>query len=131
VHRKTFEVPSEIQNPKSKICLSLGVVKNVARVRLGRDLGVVWTAPWRVEITGVWKLGANGLEIEVANRWPNRLIGNATLPPEQRRTVTNVRTYDTTDKERGRKSPGRKNAAASAGLLPAGLLGPVRVMREE
>lgn len=132
VYRKTFEVPSEIQNPKSKTYLSLGAVKNVARVRLnGRDLGVVWTAPWRVEITGALKPGANDLEIEVANLWPNRLIGDAKLPQQQRRTVTNVRTYDTTDIESGRKSPERKNAAASAGLLPAGLLGPVRVVREE
>ena len=41
------------------------------------------------------KSGTNELEIEVANLWPNRLIGDATLPKEQRRTVTNVRTYDT------------------------------------
>ena len=65
----------------ASVYLDLGVVKNVARVRLnGRDLGVVWTAPWRVEITGALKSGANELEIEVANLWPNRLIGDATLP---------------------------------------------------
>ena len=31
----------------------------------------------------------------MANLWPNRLIGDATLPIEKRRTLTNVRTYDT------------------------------------
>ena len=59
------------------------------------DLGAVWTAPWQVEITSVLKSGANELEIEVANLWPHRLIGDATLPKEERRTVTNVRTFDT------------------------------------
>ena len=37
-------------------------MKNLARVQLnGKNLGVVWTAPWRVDITGVVKPGANDL----------------------------------------------------------------------
>lgn len=48
-----------------------------------------------MDITGTLKSGANELEIEVANLWPNRLIGDGLLPKERRRTVTNVRTYDT------------------------------------
>ena len=103
-------------------------MKNVARVRLnGRDLGVVWTAPWRVEITGALKSGANELEIEVANLWPNRLIGDATLPQEQRLTVTNVRTYD--DMASGtygcQKCEHAQATGKPAALLPSGLLGPV------
>ena len=87
-------------------------MKNLARVRLnGQDLGVVWTAPWWVEITGAAKAGANDLEIEVVNLWPNRLIGDARLPKEQRRTVTNVEKFN------------KPNAA----LLESGLLGPVTV----
>jgi hypothetical protein len=114
-YRTTFE--PQAQSPRSAIYLDLGVVKNVARVRLnGRDLGVVWTAPWRVAITGAVKSGANELEIQVANLWPNRLIGDATLPKDKRLAVTNVRTYDT--------------AGRSAKLLPSGLLGPVRLLTQ-
>lgn len=132
-YRRTFDLETQISNPGSKIFLDLGAVKNVARVRLnGRDQGVVWTAPWRVEITGALRPGANELEIEVANLWPNRLIGDATLPQEKRRTVTNVRTYDTmTSGTYGcRKCDQRKKTGKPAALLSSGLLGPVRVMAE-
>ena len=123
--------PSTCRAPHRRIGTSIsisGVVKNVARVRLnGRDLGVVWTAPWRVEITGALKPGANELEIEVANLWPNRLIGDATLPQEKRLTVTNVRTYDTmaSGTYGCQKCEERKKTGKPAALLPSGLLGPV------
>ncbi|MCH8167098.1 MAG: hypothetical protein IIC03_04115 [Proteobacteria bacterium] len=71
--------------------LNLGKVKNLAEVHLnGADLGVVWTAPWQVDITSAVKPTGNELEIDVVNLWPNRLIGDAALPPEKRLTVTNV-----------------------------------------
>jgi hypothetical protein len=95
--------------------LDLGTVQDTARVKLnGRDLGVVRTAPWRVEITDAVKPTGNQLEIAVVNLWPNRLIGDAALPPEKRFTVTNVDTYK-------KDSP----------LLPSGLLGTVSVMAED
>ena len=80
-----------------------------------------------MEITGALKSGANELEIEVANLWPNRLIGDATLPQDKRRTVTNVRTYDdmTSGTYGCQKCEQRKSAGKPAELLPAGLLGPV------
>jgi hypothetical protein len=90
--------------------LDLGVVKNIASVKLnGKSLGIVWTAPWRVEITSAVKPGTNLLEIEVVNLWPNRLIGDAALPAEQRLTRTNI--------------PFKSDAP----LLSSGLLGPVTI----
>jgi hypothetical protein len=117
-----------------KTFLDLGVVRNIARIRLnGHDLGVVWTAPWRVEITGALKAGTNELEIEVANLWPNRLIGDATLPEGQRRTVTNVRTYDTLtgNTHLCGLCAERKRTGQPAVLLSSGLLGPVTIQGEE
>ena len=73
-------------------CISLGDVANLARVKLnGKDLGSVWCWPWRVAVPeGAWKDGENLLEIEVANLWANRLIGDASLPAEKRLTRTTV-----------------------------------------
>jgi hypothetical protein len=108
-YHRTFDLPEALRPPGRTVYLDLGTVKNVAEVRLnGRNLGVVWTAPWRVETTGAVKPTGNALEIDVVNLWPNRLIGDARLPKEKRFTVTNVRKFKP-------DSP----------LLPSGLLGPV------
>jgi hypothetical protein len=49
----------------------------MARVKLnGKDLGVVWTTQWSVEISPATLQKHNKLTIEVVNLWPNRLIGD-------------------------------------------------------
>jgi hypothetical protein len=106
------------------IRLHLGEVKYVAQVRVnGKPLGVVWTSPWTVDLTGLAKAGRNDLEIDVVNLWPNRLIGDAGLPEEKRVTKTNVR--------RDPSYTGRyahlRGYVPSDPLLPSGLLGPVRI----
>jgi hypothetical protein len=74
---KEIEVPSTLVSEGQAVILDLGRVKNVASVRLnGTDLGVLWKAPFRVEVTGVLKPGRNLLEIKVTNLWVNRLIGD-------------------------------------------------------
>jgi hypothetical protein len=113
VYRKTFDLAELPSLPKKGVFLDLGTVDYLARVRLnGRDLGVIWTAPWRVDISGVLKEKGNELEIEVVNTWLNRLVGDAHLPPEKRVAKTNIQ-YPPTQP-----------------LMPSGLLGPVTVQRE-
>ena len=41
-------------------------------------------AAWRGELTGAIATGTNPLEIQVANLWPNRFIGDQSLPEEKR-----------------------------------------------
>lgn len=114
-YRKTFDLPETLRRENARIYLDLGKVKNLATVRLGgKDLGVVWTAPWRIELTGAVQSTGNQLEIDVVNLWPNRLIGDAALPPEKRLTKTNTTVYK-------KDSP----------LLPSGLLGPVVLQAAE
>jgi len=109
VYRKTFDLPESLCSGGKRVFLDLGRIKNVAEVRLnGKNLGVVWTAPWRVDISAAVQPAGNRLEIDVVNLWPNRLIGDAGLPPEQRITATNVKKF-------------KKDMP----LMSSGLLGPV------
>jgi (4-O-methyl)-D-glucuronate---lignin esterase len=112
VYRKSFALPAEVLRPSREYFLDLGEVKNLAHVWLnGHDLGVVWCAPWRVKVTGILRPGTNQLQIEVANLWPNRLIGDLSLPPKERFTWTTW-------------NPFKKDSP----LLPSGLLGPVAIV---
>lgn len=55
----------------------------MARVKLNvKDLGVAWTSPWAIDISSALQEKENKLEIEVANLWPNRLIGDEQLPDD-------------------------------------------------
>ncbi len=81
---KDFDFPaSQTSGMHKRYYLDLGEVKNLARVKLnGHDLGVVWTAPWEVDVTEIIKQKGNHVEIEVANLWPNRLIGDQQMPDD-------------------------------------------------
>jgi alpha-L-rhamnosidase len=131
-YRKVFDMPDGVHG---NLCLDLGTVKNVAQVRLnGKELGVIWTAPWRVVIDGKVRAAGNKLEIEVVNLWPNKLIGDGRLPKEARQTVTNVRTYEPFlpkdfDPRGCPICDERRKAGTPPELLPSGLLGPVRILR--
>ena len=46
----------------------------------GVDCGVVWTAPWRLDVTAALRPGENTVEVDVANSWMNRLVAEAGAP---------------------------------------------------
>ena len=99
--------------------MDLGNVKHVVTLRLnGEKLGVLWCAPWRVEITDHVKEFGNVLEIEVVNLWANRVIGDWKLPKEKRFT----RTHDVFRFDMLRQS---------TQLTNSGLLGPVRIFKSQ
>ena len=113
-YHKTFDLPEALRKGTQRVYLSLGKVECMAEIRLnGEKLGVVWTAPWQVDITQAIKPTGNKLEIDVVNLWNNRVVGDIALSPEKRLTKTNVIYFK-------KDSP----------LLPSGLLGPVQLMAE-
>ncbi len=113
-YRTKFDVPSQITDLKSQILLDLGDVMNIAQVKLnGKDLGILWSPPFRVNAAGALKSGENELEVEVVNTWFNRVWYEQTKNPAVKFTQTNV-------KIKPNQQP-----------LPSGLLGPVRLMAEK
>ena len=105
-YRHTFDVPASSPMPRY---LDLGKVQVMARVHVnGQDCGVAWTAPWHVDISKAVKPGENQLEIEVANLWPNRMIGDLVEKRTPPFAKTTYHPFKATDP-----------------LLPSGLLGPV------
>jgi hypothetical protein len=92
--------------------VDLGNVAGVARVKVnGQPVeNSLWTPPMRARgAAGLLRAGENVLEVEVTNVWRNRLLLDASLPENQRKTWTtcNPRTKE---------------------LLPSGLAGPVTLM---
>jgi len=92
---KSFDLPAATPVSQTKpLYLDLGMLRELAEVRVnGRSCGIVWAPPFRVDITPAVKPGKNELEIRVINFWPNRVIGDASLPADQRRTRTNIRKF--------------------------------------
>jgi hypothetical protein len=110
-YRRQFDLPEGLRQKNQPVFLDLGNVKNLAEVRLnGASLGVVWTPPFRLDITQAVKAEGNQLKILVTNLWWNRLVGDAGLPEDQRIARTHIRL--------DKVSP----------LLESGLLGPVTLM---
>jgi hypothetical protein len=110
-YSKTITIGANLLGDRKVVELDLGDVKNLAEVTLnGQNLGVLWKPPFRVDISGVAKPGENQLEVKVTNLWPNRLIGDESLPKDKRTTWTTF-------------NPFRANSP----LLQSGMLGPVTV----
>jgi len=133
-YKKSFNI-SNIESKNAKYFIDLGVVNDIARVKLnGKDVGVVWCSPWRIDISDALKEGTNELEIEVANRWINRLLGDR-LEPD-----ANVRTVKFENGLMGGKeyTTGKYTFTTDAAMgsfkfkepLSSGLMGPVTIMEK-
>jgi hypothetical protein len=104
-----FTLGPEHVNDDVRVFLNLGAVRNLAEVRLNdKPCGLLWTQPYRLDVTDAIAAGDNALEVRVTNYWPNRLIGDAIAPQHERVTRTNMTVF-------------KKDSS----LLEAGLLGPV------
>ncbi len=110
-YRREFQAAAP--PPGTRLLLDLGDLQDVGLARVtvnGRDCGIAWTPPFRVDITDAVRTGPNTLAVEVANSWRNRLVADRLLPVEQRLTRTNIR------------------ARPDWTPLAAGLLGPVTLV---
>lgn len=125
-----FEYQPEFEGNGSRIYLDLGKVKDIGKIYInGEDLGTLWTAPMTIDVTKFIKEGKNSLEIQVANRWPNRLIGDQQFKNDGVREGKFPQWF-----LEGKKRPSARFAFTTFNpykendaLLPSGLLGPVTI----
>jgi hypothetical protein len=87
IYRTSFDVSKKDLGFAANIGFT--EISNIASVRLnGKDCGTVWTKPYLLSVKDAIREGENILEIEVANTWANRLIGDQRLEREKRITWT-------------------------------------------
>lgn len=132
-YRKTLDLPDDWLGGGRVLLLDLGRVEVMAEVRLnGRDLGVLWKEPYRVDITQAAHPGVNALEVRVTNLWPNRLIGDEQYPDDREWNGIAIRRWpDWMVRGEPRLARERltfttwKHWKKTDALLPSGLIGPV------
>jgi len=129
VYRKSF------QAGKGPACLDLGKVAIMAEVTLnGRNLGILWKPPYRVDVTNALHDGENQLEIKVVNLWINRQIGDEQLPEDSERNGDGTLKSWPAWLADGKQSPTGRFTFSSwrlwqkdDPLVESGLLGPVTI----
>ncbi len=139
-YRSMVEIPADRFAADRSLHLDLGDVQVIAEVKLnGRDLGILWKPPFRLDVTKIVHSGRNDLEVRVTNLWPNRLIGDEQYPddcsPDGRWTTGGIVAWpDWLLKDQRRGEPRRltftalKHWTKDDLLLPSGLLGPVQII---
>lgn len=117
VYKTDFDYPALDDPALSKsataapLCLRVGNVGDIAAVKLNSEVaGHLWSAPYELDISSLVREGSNTLEIRVANYWANALIGMAAEGSARAGFPGGV--YQ-----------------ATAPLRPAGLIGPVELLR--
>ncbi|HEY1685259.1 MAG TPA: glycosyl hydrolase [Tepidisphaeraceae bacterium] len=131
-YSKDIDIPASELGPGKVLILNLGDVKNLAQVKLnGKDLGILWKPPFRVDLAPAAHAGTNHLEIAITNLWPNRIIGDLQLPDDIQWSGNKPAAWPQWLLD-GKSSPtGRltfytwRHLSPGDPLLPSGLIGPV------
>ena len=111
-YTKSIQASANWFTSGAQLWLDLGDVQNIAEVTVnGKPVGIAWTKPYRVNVTGALQQGDNQVEIKVSNLWVNRLIGDR-QPNAEKFTWTVMDPYQ-----------------ADSPLKPSGLLGPVTILK--
>jgi hypothetical protein len=132
-YTKTIAIPPQMLGENRHLVLDLGNVQVAAQVKLnGRDLGILWKPPYRVDIADAAKPGENALEVRVTNLWVNRMIGDENLPEDSSRNPDGTLQEWPAWVREGKPSPTGRYTFTSWRLWTAGdplpesgLLGPV------
>ncbi|MBQ6137408.1 MAG: hypothetical protein IJI73_08575 [Kiritimatiellae bacterium] len=136
--RAVYERKVDLGGVKEPCDLDLGDVREIANVWVdGEFLGCLWEAPYRTALPKSALGKSVTLRVEVVNTWPNRLIGDSiarkrgAAEPRGEHNVPQWVLDDKPDSGTGiyTWASWLKGWNPEDALRPAGLLGPVRVLR--
>ena len=78
----------------------------------GKEVSTIWCSPWEADLTPYVQEGDNALELRVVNSLTNRMIGDVSLPQEERYTYAYPEIVKAGDR-----------------LVPSGIIGEVLLVR--
>jgi hypothetical protein len=132
VYKKQFVLKDDVISKGNSLELDLGTVGVIAEVIVnGKNLGVIWKAPFRISLGDVVHRGSNQLEVRVTNLWPNRLIGDARFADDMKWKNDNPETWPDWLGQPAERDSKRVTFAShkfwneNSHLTRSGLLGPV------
>lgn len=77
----------------------------------GQDCDIVWTPPYKADITKYLRAGSNHITVRVVNTWNNRIVGDLRNPDKKQYTRTNI----------------KYKFKAESSLLKSGLIGKTQI----
>lgn len=109
----TREFKCNGQQKARRVYLQFSRLCDIADVELnGKNVGIVWCAPYEIDVTDQLRRGSNQLKIRVANSLVNRMIRDESLPLKDRITYAYPSIAKATDH-----------------LLPSGIIGQLSLVQ--
>ena len=115
-YEKEFSFSKNEVGQNDLVFLELEEIEKTAKIWVNdKEVGILWSKPYRLDISEFLNDGTNNLRIDVANVWSNRLTGDEITGKNY--TNTNIT-----------GGPGvNKNPWAKVPLVPSGLIGKVEI----
>jgi len=91
-YNREFSVSNEALSPNVEAYVVFEDIQEIARVTVnGNDCGIIWTPPYKTNITQYLKEGTNKISVQVINNWNNRIVGDLRSPEEKEYAKTNAK----------------------------------------
>jgi hypothetical protein len=91
-YNREFSVSNEALSSEVEAYVVFEDIQEIARVTVnGNDCGIIWTPPYKSNITDYLKEGSNKISVQVINNWNNRIVGDLRSPGEKEYAKTNAK----------------------------------------
>jgi len=115
-YSREFTLSEETLSKGAQAYITFEDIQEMARVTVnGKDCGIVWTPPYKANITRHLKEGSNKISVQVINNWNNRIVGDLKSPEKREYTKTNA----------------KQKFTAESPLLVSGLIGKAEIFFAE